>query len=51
MSFDLVIKNGTIVTADSTYRADIGIQDESIAAIGQRITGIKEVDAAGKLRR
>jgi dihydropyrimidinase len=49
MSFDLVIKNGTIVTAESTYQADIGIQGETIAAIGAGFMGAREVDAAGKL--
>jgi len=49
MSFDLVIKNGTIVTAESTYRADIGIQGEAIVAIGEGLTGTKEVDASEKL--
>jgi dihydropyrimidinase len=49
MSFDRVIKNGTIVTADATYRADVGIQGETIAAVGQNLTGDQEVNAAGKL--
>ncbi len=49
MSFDLLIKNGTIVTAESTYQADIGIKDETIAAIGRGFTGEKEIDATGKL--
>ncbi len=49
MMFDLVIKNGEIVTAEATYRADIGIQGEQIAAIGQNLTGRQEIDATGKL--
>ena len=49
MVFDLVIKNGTIVTADSTYQADVGIQGELIAAIGQDLPGHCEIDAARKL--
>ncbi len=49
MNFDLVIKNGTIVTAETTYQADIGINGEQIAAIGQNLTGQKQIDAAGKL--
>jgi dihydropyrimidinase len=48
MSFDLVIKNGTLVTAESTYQADIGIQGETIAAIGIGLMGAKEINAAGK---
>jgi dihydropyrimidinase len=49
MLFDLVIKNGTIVTAESTYQADIGIRGEKIAAVGLELAGTKEIDAAGKL--
>ncbi len=49
MSFDVVIKNGTIVTADSTYEADIGLKGEIIAALGRGLAGDKEIDAAGKL--
>jgi len=32
---DLIIKNGTIVTATETYQADIGIEGGVIALIGQ----------------
>jgi len=49
MTFDLVIKNGTIVTAETTYRADIGVQGETIAATGKNLRGRREIDAAGKL--
>lgn len=49
MSYDLVIKNGTIVTAETTYRADIGIRGERIAAIGEDLSGTRELDAAGRL--
>jgi dihydropyrimidinase len=49
MSFDLVIKNGTIVTANVSYRADIGIRGETIAAIGEELAGNQEINAAGKL--
>src|ERR687886_603782 len=31
--FDLVITNGTLVTPQATYAADLGIRDEKIAAI------------------
>ena len=48
MTFDLVIKNGTIVTAETTYQADIGVQGETIAAIGQNLSGRRTIDAAGK---
>ena len=49
MEYDLVIKNGAIVTASSTYSADIGIKGQQIAAIGRQLTGDRIVDAAGKL--
>ncbi|MCP4359196.1 MAG: dihydropyrimidinase [Chloroflexi bacterium] len=49
MLFDLVIKNGTAVSANHTYPADIGINGETITAVGQNLTGKKEIDATGKL--
>jgi len=49
MSFDRVIKNGTVVTAEAVYKADVGIVGESIAAVGQELEGIEQIDAAGKL--
>ncbi|MBC9245759.1 dihydropyrimidinase [Paracoccus sp. 11-3] len=42
-----VIKNGTIVTADLTYKADVLIEDGKIAAIGENLTGDKVLDATG----
>ncbi len=48
-NYDLVIKHGTVVTAVSTTQADIGINGEKIAAIGENLQGKRELDAAGKL--
>lgn len=48
-TYDLVIKNGTIVTAETTVAADIGINGETITAVGQNLVGTQEIDAAGKL--
>ncbi|QEK11792.1 dihydropyrimidinase [Crassaminicella thermophila] len=48
---DLVIKNGTIITATDTYKADIAVEDGKIIMIGKNITqteGAKLVDASGK---
>ncbi len=45
---DLVIKNGTIVTATETYQADIGVEGESIALIGKDLSGDETIDAKGK---
>ena len=47
--YDCVIKNGTVITAGSTYQADIAIQGEHIAAIGENLSGQREIDAGGKL--
>ncbi len=51
MKYDLLIKNGTVVTSGETYPADIGIADGKIAAIlapGGKNEAAKEVDAGGK---
>ncbi|MBD3787723.1 MAG: dihydropyrimidinase [Sphingomonadales bacterium] len=42
-----VIKNGTIVTADLTYKADVLIEGGQITAIGQGLVGDKVLDATG----
>ena len=42
-----LIANGTIVTADSTYKADILIDGDVIAAIGKGLKGAKTIDARG----
>lgn len=50
MSFDLLIKNGTVVLADEVRKADIGIRQGKIAAIGEGLSepSAEIVDAAGK---
>jgi len=40
-----VIKGGTVVTADRTYQADVLIEGEKIAAIGDNLKGDETVDA------
>ncbi|MGO4853383.1 dihydropyrimidinase [Phaeovulum sp. W22_SRMD_FR3] len=42
-----VIKNGTIVTADLTYKADVLIEGGVITAIGPNLVGDKALDATG----
>jgi dihydropyrimidinase len=42
-----VIRGGTILTADRTYRADVLIEGEVIAAIGENLKGDTEIDASG----
>eukprot|EP01029_Cantina_marsupialis_P029703 TRINITY_DN782029_c0_g1_i1.p1 TRINITY_DN782029_c0_g1~~TRINITY_DN782029_c0_g1_i1.p1 ORF type:complete len:485 (+),score=141.85 TRINITY_DN782029_c0_g1_i1:28-1482(+) len=48
-NYDLVIKNGKIVTSSSTYNADIGISDGKIITIGTNVEGDNVVDAQGHL--
>lgn len=47
---DLVIKNGTIITAVETYQADLAIQDGKIITIGRdlQFPGSEVIDASGK---
>jgi dihydropyrimidinase len=48
--FDLLIKNGEIVTADDRYMADIAVLDGKIAQIGFNLgEAEKTIDAKGKL--
>ncbi len=42
-----VIKNGTIVTADLTYKADVLIEQGKITQIGPNLKGDKTLDATG----
>ena len=42
-----LIKGGTIVTADRTYKADVLIEGDTIKAIGTGLSGDKVVDASG----
>ena len=45
--YDLVIRGGTVVTAADTYRADVGVRDGRIAAIGEKLEGSDTLDAGG----
>ncbi len=48
--YDLIIKNGTVVNADSCIKADVAVQGEKIAAIGTDLgDAAKVIDAEGKL--
>jgi dihydropyrimidinase len=48
--FDLVVRQGTIATATDTYRADLGVKDGRIAAIGASLgKGHREIQAEGQL--
>jgi dihydropyrimidinase len=50
MGFDLTVRNGTVATADQTFRADIGVIDSRIVAIGPDLeAGRRDIDANGRL--
>jgi dihydropyrimidinase len=49
MDYDLVIKNGTVVTREATFISDVAVQGEAIAAIERNLSGKNEIDATGKL--
>lgn len=48
--FDLVIRNGTVVTAADTTECDVGIKDGVVAMLGRGLAGgAREIDAKGRL--
>jgi dihydropyrimidinase len=48
--FDLVIRGGTVATATDSFKADVGIRGDKVAAIADGLDkGTKEIDARGKL--
>lgn len=47
--FDLVIRGGTIITADTKQQTDLGIRDGVISQIGGPMRGARVIDAADKL--
>jgi dihydropyrimidinase len=49
MSLDLVVRGGTVVTAEETLRADVGIQGEKVVEIKPGLAAKNVIDAAGKL--
>jgi dihydropyrimidinase len=50
ISFDLLIRNGTVATAGDVVRCDIGIRDGRIAAVGTELGRAEQViDATGRL--
>jgi len=50
MSFDLVIRGGTVATASDTFRCDVGVKDGRIAALGSDLGPAAEIiNAAGLL--
>ncbi len=49
MTYDIVIRGGTVATATETLSADVGIKDGKVAALGTGLTGARTIDATGKL--
>jgi len=48
--YDLVIRNGTVVTAADTQHCDIGVKDGTVTTLGRGLgPGTREIDATGKL--
>jgi dihydropyrimidinase len=47
----LLFAGGTVVTAEGSYRADVLVEDEKVAAVGTNLDagGAETVDASGKL--
>ncbi|QCK85864.1 dihydropyrimidinase [Phreatobacter aquaticus] len=47
--YDLVIRGGTVATADGTFVADVAVKGGTIAAVGAGLgAGTREIDATGK---
>lgn len=50
MTFDTIIRNGTVVTAADTFKADVGIRAGKIVALGEALKDAAEIiDATGLL--
>jgi dihydropyrimidinase len=47
MDFDLVIQNGTLITADKTIQTNIGVKDGKIASLGSGLSGRENISAQG----
>lgn len=48
-NYDLVIKNGTIITASDKYKADLAIKDGKIVEISSSLDAPNAYDASGKI--
>ena len=47
MGYDIVVKDGLVVTSQGEQLADVAIAGERIAAIGSDLSGEREIDAQG----
>jgi dihydropyrimidinase len=43
--FDLVVRGGTLVTAEGRARVDVGVRDGRVAQLGGAMSGARELDA------
>lgn len=48
MKFDTVLRGGTIYNGGETFTADIGIEGDTIAALGRSLEGEQVIDVTGK---
>ena len=48
-NYDLVVRGGTVVTGTDVVRADVGIRNGRIAAVGDGLEGASTLDAGGLL--
>ena len=47
--FDLIVRNGIVVTASDLMRCDIGVRSGKVVALAERLEGAARIiDAAGK---
>jgi dihydropyrimidinase len=46
-TYDLVISNGTLITTERVFNGDLGINGETIVAIGENLIGRQAIDAGG----
>ncbi len=49
MKADLAVRGGTAVLPGGAARADVGIGDGKIVAIGTDVRGTREIDASGRI--
>jgi dihydropyrimidinase len=47
VSYDIVVKGGLVVTSEGERAADVAIAGERIAAVGDDLSGARELDATG----
>ncbi len=47
--YDVIVRGGTVVTADDQFAADVGVRDGRIVALAEHLDGGPVVDASGLL--